>query len=66
MFADLWLTIKYGDLWVGSPISVIMISVKVSLADDLRILNSDDRNGGKKLRPSAVYTGLCVLGRRNI
>ena len=52
--AYLWLTIKYGDLWVESPSSVIKISVKDSLADERRMVNSVDRNGGRKLRPSAL------------
>ena len=30
------------------------------------MVKSDDRNGGKKLSPSAMYTGLFKFGRRNI
>ncbi len=49
-----WLTIRKGDLCVVSPSSVISISVIFSLADERRRENSVDRNGGKKLRPSAI------------
>ena len=30
------------------------------------MVKSDERNGGRKLSPSAVYTGLLRIGRRNI
>ena len=30
------------------------------------MVKSDDRNGGRKLSPSAMYTGLFKFGRRNI
>lgn len=52
-------------MWVESPSSVIKISHKVSLADERRMVKSDDKNGGKKLSPSAMYTGLFEFGRRN-
>ena len=43
----------YGDLWVESPSSATKISVKPSLVEERRAVNSGDKNGGKKLRPSA-------------
>lgn len=47
-----------------SPSSATKISVNASLAEERRAVNSADKKGGKKLRPSARYTGLFRFGRR--
>ena len=47
-----------GALAVASPSSETNISTNVSLAVDRRPVNSADKKGGRKLRPSAVYIGL--------
>ena len=47
-----------------SPSSATRISVKASLVDERRAVNSGDKNGGKKLRPSAKKTGLFRFGKR--
>ncbi len=47
-----------------SPRSATKISVMASLADERRMVNSVDRKGGRKVNPSATYTGFFRLGRR--
>lgn len=49
---------------MASPRSATDISLRPSLADERRTENSVDKNGGRKLRPFAVYTGFFRFGRR--
>ena len=49
---------RYGDAFQeASPSSATRISEISSLAEDRRMMKSVERNGGRKVRPSAKNTG---------